>query len=133
MPSCSEDPKHPAKANYDKNELIGRWELVKGFRNGKETETLTGTFYEFLEEGKLRTNLTPTTMEQTFDYKFSDNTIDQRGDVPITYTVDTLATDFLALSMVINNFPFMLHLKKVIPPANLEAIDSSNFDTLKEL
>lgn len=120
------------KPIYEKGGLIGRWELLKGFRNNKETETLTGTFYEFSEE-TMKTNLTPTTMEQTYEYSFSDNEIKQKGEVPIIYAVDSLTSDFLALTMTINNYPFKLEMKKAAPPADLEASDSTDEETLKEL
>lgn len=132
LSSCQEE-KPNGKANFEQDGLIGRWELSKGYRNGKETETLTGTYYEFGADGFMKTNLTPTTMEQTYEYSFANNEIKQQGEPPIVYSVDTLTQDLLALSMVINNFPFKIELKKSIPPANLEASDSSAQDSLKEL
>lgn len=129
--SCQ--PDGPKKVELNKADLIGRWEIAKGFRNGKETETLTGTFYEFDEDGNMRTNLTPTTMEQSYNYSFSGNEIKQKGDTPITYTVDSLTSNYLGLNMVINNFQFKLEMNKAVPPAQLEANDTSASDTLKEL
>ncbi len=129
--SCQ--PDGPKKVELNKADLIGRWEIAKGFRNGKETETLTGTYYEFQEAGTMKTNLTPTTMEQEYQYSFSDNQINQKGDTPITYSVDSLTSNFMGLSMVINNFQFKLELNKANPPAQLEANDTSLSDTLKEL
>jgi hypothetical protein len=120
------------KPNYEQTSLIGRWELQKGYRNNKETETLTGTYYEFTEE-TMKTNLTPTTMEQTYKYSYSDNEIKQKGEVPIIYSVDSLTSDFLAMRMTINNYPFMLHLKKAVPPAELEASDTTSGGAVKEL
>lgn len=129
--SCQ--PDGPKKAELNKADLIGRWEISKGFRNGKETETLTGTYYEFDEAGSLKTNLTPTTMEQKYQYSFSDHEIKQKGDMPIVYTVDSLTSSYLGLSMVINNFQFKLELSKAVPPSDLEANDTSATDLPKEL
>ncbi len=114
--ACQNDEKSAEnqRPDYKKDDLLGRWELQRGFRNGKETETLTGTYYEFSEE-TLKTNLTPTTMETAFEYSYSDNTIKQKGEIPLTYAVDSLTTDFLQMSVTINNFPFKLELKKVMP------------------
>jgi hypothetical protein len=120
------------KPAYEKSSLIGRWELQKGYRNNKETETLTGTYYDFTAE-TMTTNLTPTTIEQTYEYSYSDNEIKQKGEVPIIYAVDSLSSDFLAMSMTINNYQFMLHLKKAMPPSELEANDTTSGGALKEL
>ncbi len=129
--SCQSDG--PQKVEIKKADLIGRWEISKGFRNGKETETLTGTYYEFDEAGTMKTNLTPTTMEQSYDYSFSDYTIKQKGETPITYTIDSLTPAYLGISMVINNFPFKLELSKAKLPTQLEANDTITYDSLKEL
>jgi hypothetical protein len=131
MLSCqSESPK---SAEMNKSDLLGRWEISKAWRNGKQTETLTGTYYEFDENGIMKTNLTPTTMEQSYEYSFSGNEIKQKGEPNITYTVDSLTANFLAINMTINNFPFKLELNKALAPTLLEASDTSATDTLKEL
>jgi hypothetical protein len=131
LSSCQSDgPKTPV---FEKDNILGRWEISKAWRNGKTTETLTGTYYEFDEAGTMKTNLTPTTMEQVYEYSLSGNEIKQKGEPPITYTIDSLTPNFLAMNMVINNFPFKLELNKALPPSELEANDSSAQDSLKEL
>lgn len=129
--ACHSDA--PKTKSLNEADLIGHWEISKAWRNGKQTETLTGTYYEFDEAGSMKTNLTPTTMEQTYEYSFSGNEINQKGETEITYKVDSLTPSFLAMSMTIQNFPFVLELKKVEMPATLEASDPSASDTLKEL
>jgi len=94
---------------------------------------MTGTYYEFTEAGSMKTNLTPTFMEQTYDYSFSGNNIKQKGDPPSIYTIDSLTPNFLAINMVINNVPFRLELNKAVPPTDLEANDTSSQGLLKEL
>jgi hypothetical protein len=130
MACQSESPK--AKS-YNKADLIGHWEISKAWRNGKQTETLTGTYYEFGEDGNMKTNLTPTTMEESYGYSFSGHEIKQKGETEITYKVDSLTPNFLAMSMAIQNFPFVLELNKATPPDSLEANDTSANDSLKEL
>jgi len=129
--ACQSDTSKSKELN--KEDLIGRWELSKAWRSGKETETLTGTYYEFDQAGIMKTNLTPTTMEEAYKYSFSGNEIKQNGEMPITYTIDSLSSSFLAINMTINNFPFKLELNKAVPPTNLEAGDTTANDTLKEL
>ena len=123
----------PKRAEINKADLIGRWEISKAFRNGKQTETLTGTYYEFDDAENMKTNLTPTTMEQSYEYSFVGHEIKQKGEPTIVYTIDSLTPEYLAMNMTINNFPFNLELKKALPPADLEANDTSASDTLKEL
>lgn len=123
--SCQNDTTSATnqKPEYEKNELLGRWELQRGFRNGKETETLTGTYYEFSEE-TMKTNLTPTTMETTYEYNYSDNEIKQKGEIPLVYAVDSLNADFLQLSVTINSFPFKLELRKSQPSTSEGELDA---------
>ncbi|MBK8566268.1 MAG: hypothetical protein IPN76_23750 [Saprospiraceae bacterium] len=123
--SCQNDTTSATnqKPEYEKNELLGRWELQRGFRNGKETETLTGTYYEFSEK-TMKTNLTPTTMETTYEYNYSDNEIKQKGEIPLVYAVDSLNADFLQLSVTINSFPFKLELRKSQPSTSEGELDA---------
>jgi hypothetical protein len=113
--ACKSDPKTP---EFAQSMLTGRWEIDKAWRNGKQTETLTGTYYEFGENGEMRTNLTPTLVEDEFSYEYSDNVIEQKSEPPVTYTIENLTDSLLVFSMKINNFPFRLQLKKAMPPAN---------------
>ncbi|MCF8243878.1 MAG: hypothetical protein K9J37_01610 [Saprospiraceae bacterium] len=129
--SCQNDA--PKRPEINRADLSGRWEISKAFRNDKQTETLTGTYYEFDEAGTMKTNLTPTTMEQEYKYSFSGHEIKQKGEPTIIYTIDSLTPSFLGMSMSINNFPFKLELNKAVPPAELEANDTSATDSLKEL
>ncbi|MEZ4961335.1 MAG: hypothetical protein R2830_16020 [Saprospiraceae bacterium] len=120
LPACNNDPKQQA---FDQERLIGRWEIVSGYRNGKKTETLTGTFFQFAPDGTMKTNLTPTVTEEEYPYKLSGNTISQEGNPAIIYSIDTLTDSLLDLSMTINNFPFKVNLKKAPPrEANGEGI-----------
>ena len=102
------------QTTLEKNDLLGRWELERAWRNGKQTETLTGTFYEFTDAGTMTTNLTPMLTEENFSFSFSDDEIVQKGSSPVTYKVESLSDSSMVLSMIINNFPFRLQLKKAM-------------------
>jgi hypothetical protein len=129
--SCNNDPVQSSTA-IDTSHLIGRWEITKAVRNGKEIETLIGAYYEFLSESQMKTNLT-SGMDATYEIKVSDNQIKQSGEPSMVYLIDSLTPDFLAMSMSINNFPFKVELKKVPANPNMEASDSTGTDTLKQL
>lgn len=109
LPACNNEP---SQASFEEEALNGRWEIDEAWRNGKQTETLTGTYYEFDENGNMRTNLTPSLVEDKFAYDLSGNEIRQKSDPPVVYTIQTLTDSLLVISMSINTFPFRLQLKK---------------------
>ncbi len=115
--ACNNDPKPP---DIDESQLVGRWEIESGYRNGKKIETLVGTYFEFSQEGKLKTNLTPSATEEQYDYSVDGNIINQEGELPVNYTIDSLTEVQLNVSMVINNFPFQVFLKKAQPMQEAE-------------
>lgn len=131
--ACANENDQSKSPSYDISSLVGRWEFFKAWRNGKQIETLTGTFYEFTADGTLKTNLTPMAMEASFPYSLSGNKIKQEGKSPMVYTIDTLSTDFLAMNMVIEEVPFRIELMKAQPPTEMEANDTTMKDTLKQL
>jgi hypothetical protein len=119
MASCKNDPQKPV---FDQNKLIGRWELQSGWRNGRQTQTLTGTYYQFLQDGKMKTNLTPSTLEAEFPYSYSDNQITQKSEPPAIYSIDSLTDSVLVFNMTINNVPFRLEM--------IKATDSTEVDSM---
>lgn len=119
--SCENDPNANAQ-KFEENLLVGRWEIVEAFRNGKKIETLTDTFYEFTDEGQMTTNLTPTASPEDFAYQFTGSEIKQEGGAETTFTVENLNDSTLTMSMMIQKFPFKLVLAKAEP----EAIEEKN-------
>ncbi len=126
--SCKDEPQHP---NYSVEKLTGRWELLRGWRNGKIAQTLTGTYYEFTEDEKLRTNLTFTSsaQEMEFPYDIDKNEIHQKSSPPAIYTIDSLTDSTLIFNMLINNVPFRLELTKVRPATEAQGVEV-HLDTL---
>jgi len=111
LSSCDNEPQLPS---FNKKYLLGRWELAQAVRNHKRTETLTGTYYEFGKNGKMKTNLTPDLSEKQYSYDFDGRAITQKGTECIVYQIDSLSESTLIFSMNINNYPFQLMLNKVI-------------------
>ena len=54
--SCTSEPDGPTEGETVLS-LVGKWELKKGFRNGKEAVTLLGTSFEFLPDSTMIYNL----------------------------------------------------------------------------
>jgi hypothetical protein len=92
--------------------LTGRWELVRGFRNAKETETLDGTYFRFEEQGKMQTNLPLGANENAVDFTLDKNEIIQSGPMPIKYTIQKLTDTELILVLELRGMQFEMHMKR---------------------
>ena len=109
--SCEEDAKSPS---FEKDLLYGRWELTEAYRNSRKTETLTGTFYEFNENGNVKTNFTPqhNMVAHEFPFDFNGKEIKLKGEQEFLYQVDTLSQDLLMVSTNFDRFRFKFTLNK---------------------
>jgi len=99
------------EANLEKF-IPGRWELKQGLRNGRLTQTLAGTFYEFFPDGKMRTNLGGSTEEATYEIT-GDILFQKSKRLPVEYKIEDISDSNLVLSMSLRNIPFQLTLQKV--------------------
>jgi hypothetical protein len=96
----------------DKSTLIhGRWELSKAFRDDSETQTLVGTFFEFGEDGNMRTNL-PVQTEESAPYTLEPNWIKQGGSVPLDYSIKLLSATELVLILDLQGIRFEMIFAK---------------------
>ena len=103
--------------------IIGRWELSKGFRNQKETETLQGVFFQFGADGKMFTNL-PVGADVPTDYELKKNEIVQKSPQPVTYLVQSATDSTLILTMEMRGMQFEMLLHRVLPPTETAPQDS---------
>lgn len=93
--------------------LIGRWDIREARRNGQATESLDRLYFEFFEDGNMKTNILGADEEAT--YELDDNTIRQRdSQMPIDYTIETLSDTSLIMSTTINRFNFRFQLGKTV-------------------
>ncbi len=95
--------------------ILGRWELTKGFRNKKETETLSGVYFQFGSDGKMQTNL-PLGAEIPTDYELKKNEIHQKSPQAVTYVIQSLTDSTLVLTMEMRGMTFEMQLTKAPPP-----------------
>jgi hypothetical protein len=106
--ACKSEPKE----NYDS--IYGKWELETATNNGKPTELLTGLFFEFSEDGSMRTNVTGT--PESVNFAVAEGIITQReGRFDIDYEIKSLNDTLLTLSTRIRNAGFQFRLSKVAP------------------
>ncbi len=98
-----------------KNEemLLGKWELQKASRNGQSTESLTDLYFEFFQEGKMRTNISG--LPESVNYELDDNVIYQReGQLDVDYNIESITDSLLILTTKINDFNFNFVLAKAV-------------------
>ena len=81
------------------SDLLGRWKIETGYRNGKPSESLDALFFEFREEDKLLTNMNITGEEETCDFELDGQAIFQRnGSLDVDYTIVLYKPDSLILT-----------------------------------
>ena len=106
---CTAEPQLPS---YETELLYGRWELTDAWRRHKKTEMLIGTYYEFDQQGFMRTNF-PTDMEsKSHPYEFDGRSITLKDKEGFIYRVDSLTNSTLIFSTTYSNFPFKLAFSK---------------------
>ncbi len=92
--------------------LYGHWDIKSAQRDGHPTETLTNTFFEFNEDGKMLTNFNIDGIEVLGDFEIEGQQITQKGNPDIKYSIEVLEEDKLVLFAKLMNYDFRLNLKK---------------------
>ncbi|HMQ62558.1 MAG TPA: hypothetical protein PKE06_17905 [Flavilitoribacter sp.] len=96
----------------DAADLIGRWDVREALRNGQPTGTLDQLYFEFFEDGTMRTNL-PNMESAT--YVVEGNLIKQReSPIQTDYTIESLTDTAMVLTTTISNYPFRFTMSKVV-------------------
>lgn len=97
----------------NKDLLIGRWDIREAKRNGQATESLDQLYFEFFQDGNMKTNILGADEDATYELK--EKTIRQRdSQMPIDYTVETISDTSLIMSATINRFNFRFQLGKTV-------------------
>ena len=105
--SCNED------AIQDSDIILGRWDIEEALRSGRPTESLDNLFFEFFDKGKMRTNITGSTVDGS--YRLDGDQLHQSGGtLEVDYTIQTLSDSLLILTAMINRYDFKLQFKKTI-------------------
>ncbi len=113
LTACEEESK------IDKRSLEGRWEIVKGLRNQRETETLSGTYFLFEKNGKMMTNL-PVGPEVLTDFEFAKDKIHQKSSPVVEYQILELTDTSLTLGLELRGMQFEMHFRRAMqeqPPS----------------
>lgn len=109
--SCKTDkPSEDTKVVDLSTKIAGDWVITAAEKNGKTTGMLEGAYFKFQPENKMATNLTGA--EITYDIAIKDNEIQQKGNVEIFYTVESIQDTTMVLTFQMRGFPFKLNLTK---------------------
>ncbi|MEE9373328.1 MAG: hypothetical protein V3V00_09775 [Saprospiraceae bacterium] len=91
--------------------LDGRWLMEAAARDGKLTETLKGSFFEFHKDNQLINNLNRKV--RTYSYELVSDVIKQRGgDMDVDYQIVQLVEDTLILRTRVLEYDFQFLLLK---------------------
>ncbi len=93
--------------------LVGRWNLIEGQRNGKVTDSLRDTYFEFTADDKMSTNL-PIKGAMNSPYNIVENEIVQTiiNDIQIKYQILELTPEVLKLTTNLRGFDFVFSMEK---------------------
>lgn len=98
---------------FQKDNILGRWEIKEATRNGKPTESLDQLFFEFFADGTMTTNLSGT--RESANYEIEEDQIFQReSQFDVDYTIRNLSDSTLDLTTQLRDYFFKLSLAKKI-------------------
>ena len=107
--ACESEPE-----NVDAH-LYGRWEIISATRAGQPTKTFSDLYYEFDQEGKMRTNLPLGQGESPFT--LDGNTVKQETEqMTVAYNIESINDSLLVMSTVLRDTPFRFNLRKTEAP-----------------
>lgn len=110
--SCTTDTteKEQPEKKFSYNQVVGEWVITEAHKGGKKTGMLEGAYFKFQPENKMSTNLTGA--EITYDIQVDKNVIQQKGNVEIHYTVESIQDTIMVLTFNMRGYPFKLNLTK---------------------
>lgn len=113
--------------------LKGLWMLESASRNGLETNTLQGLFYE-INDSTIISNITGDT--STAEYVIEEGKMMHMIEDTLQYDISMLNDSFLEINSEIRSMPFQFRFKRVFESLsdNQDTIESDSFteqDTLQ--
>ncbi len=93
------------------SDIQGKWVLKEAFRGGKETQTLSGVYFEFTEDGKVKTNFNRESQDQILDYEVKEGKISMKGASNLNGVLNKDTEGLLTLNTSLADFKFKLILE----------------------
>ncbi len=92
--------------------IQGHWELKTAFRNDKETETLSGIYFDFKSGDKMFTNFNLSGEEKEMTFELKDQSI--LAGIGNGYKIESITAENLVLTTKMRGYKFKLDLEKKI-------------------
>ena len=103
----------PESGNQQNSRIIGHWDLQQALRNGKPATSLEDIFFEFYENGSIKTNFNLSGETETGTFAISkDNVLQQEGGLNLDYIIEELNDSILILSTELQESAFKLLLNR---------------------
>lgn len=94
-------------------DLIGRWDISEATRNGKPAPSLADLYFEFFNDGSMRTNISG--VEEEAVYQLENRKLLQReSQLQLDYDIEEINDSTLVLSTVTRGFTIRILLEKTI-------------------
>ena len=110
LTSCQQDSKKQAN---NEELIIGRWDVQEAKRNGRITESLAELYYEFYEDGSMRTNLTGASEQCKFELD-NDKLYQRESKMDADFLIEELNDSMLVMSTELRGSTFQFLLTKSI-------------------
>ncbi|MFK8104560.1 MAG: hypothetical protein AB8G15_18695 [Saprospiraceae bacterium] len=107
--ACTTD-QTPEEKNRTATLIQGHWELKTAFRNDKETETLSGIYFDFKNGDKMFTNFNMSGEEKETTFELKDKRI--LAGIGNGYKIESITAENLVLTTKMRGYKFKLDLEK---------------------
>ncbi|MCB0654552.1 MAG: hypothetical protein KDC57_00380 [Saprospiraceae bacterium] len=105
--SCKQEPQ------VTSDQVVGAWEVVGAERDGKETETLNGAYFEFSDNGTVTSNYLGEEETSLYSLEASSITQTRPDQSHVNFNVERLGLDTMVMTASIRNIPFRFVMKKI--------------------
>ena len=93
--------------------ILGKWELLEGWRNNRQSASLENIFFEFFPDNNMRSNFNFNGSSEAATFQMEENILHQsNGEMELDYTIESLSDSILILSTTLMDAEFRLLLKK---------------------
>ena len=100
----------------NESSIIGMWELDEATRDGQNTTLLEGVFFEFFEDGSLKTNFNLSGAEALSKYDLKGlRIIQSESELNLDYNIAEINDTSLVLDTELRGAKYQLLLKKRNP------------------
>lgn len=102
-----------SESKLNEDVVLGRWELREATRDGKATQSLDQLYFEFEQDGSMKSNLAGQT--ESGKYEIEDNKLSQKDNkLEVDYLIENLNDSVMTLTTTLRERNFKFVLEKVV-------------------